>query len=77
MNSLQVQCRLRPDPAALERFLRLLRVQGFTVVELRATGELPLVVHAKVDGPRPPEALAAQLERLCDVQRVERRLVAG
>jgi len=70
MNILQVRCRLRHDPAALERFLRLLRVQGFTVVELRASGEVPLDVDARVDGSRPPEALAAQLGRLCEVQSV-------
>ncbi|WLQ13221.1 ACT domain-containing protein [Hahella aquimaris] len=63
------ECQISSQPGALERVMRVVRVRGFQVEDLRLQ-RLADVYEAQliVSGSRPPETLLRQLQKLLDVK---------
>ncbi|ABC33477.1 Acetolactate synthase (isozyme II), small (regulatory) subunit [Hahella chejuensis KCTC 2396] len=63
------ECKISSQPGALERVMRVVRVRGFQVEDLRLQ-RLPDGYEAQltVSGSRPPETLLRQLQKLLDVK---------
>jgi acetolactate synthase II small subunit len=66
-----IQCEFDPQPGAIERILRVIRVRGFAVISMNAvTQHERMSLEMTVSGDRCYNNLCHQLEKLQEVQRV-------
>ncbi|MFE8070986.1 ACT domain-containing protein [Marinobacteraceae bacterium S3BR75-40.1] len=71
MMSYAIDCRMDPEPAALERLCQVVRIRGFRIEQLAAQREgEALSIHLEVSGERSLGMLITQLEKLHTVYAV-------
>lgn len=64
MTPFHLECPLDSQPETLERILRIVRTQGFNIVELRVDSHPEPTLRTTLRGLRSPHTLAASLARL-------------
>ncbi|WP_348766560.1 ACT domain-containing protein [uncultured Salinisphaera sp.] len=66
-----INCRMQPEPAALERVLQVVRKRGFAIERFGAEHEAgQLRIRLSCSGRRCPHMLRAQLNKLCGMESV-------